>query len=279
MGLQDNFTGHINIMEITVIMPIKAINRFLPIALNSLEIQSLKSFNLLIVCPKSEYSNISNYLTSLNLSFPHHIIPLTLGGFTFAINTGLNYSTTEFIARLDSDDFSDPLRFQRQIEEFKRDPSLAIVGTRGVIVDENGQKDSIHNFKFYETSNEIRRALKYRQPLLHSSLMFRRSILLSNNGYLYGLSSEDHELFIRIARDKSLKFKNIGDVTTSYRRHSEQLSDIKNSKKQFYEVSGFLFSEFLRTFDIMYIIGIVANIPLFRSFRFFYRHLKKNYKF
>jgi hypothetical protein len=128
-------------------------------------------------------------------------------------------------------------------------------------------------FKFYDTNESIRNALKYRQPLLHSSLIFRSDVLYRNKGYLYGHTSEDHELFIRIARDKSLRFKNIPDVTTYYRRHSAQLSDLSNQKNHFCEIAGFMFTEFLKTGNPFYIFGMIVNFPPLRRIRYGYRRM------
>jgi glycosyltransferase involved in cell wall biosynthesis len=258
-------------------MPLKNLNPFLLDTLDSISKQSYKFFNLLVICPSSEYAGINKFFSNLSLTFQYEILHTALNGVAFAANLGIAHSTSEFIARWDSDDLSDPHRLQRQIEEFKVDPNLAIVGTRAIIIDENGNPDPFHKFRFYQTSKQIRIALKYRQPFLHSSLMFRREILLANKGYLYGNTSEDHELFIRIARNKNVTFKNIDDVTTYYRRHHDQLSGIHNIKCHFYEVSGFLFTEFLRTRNPLYIVGIIANFPVIRKSRHFYRFLLKSF--
>lgn len=256
-------------------MPLRDVNSFLPYTITSIKTQTFKNFELIVICPSHAYDEISIFFKSLNIDFEYSIIHTNLNGICFAINLGISLAKYDYIARWDSDDVSDPKRFERQIEEMLSDPSLAIVGTRVIIVDENGVPDRFHKFKFFQNSFQIRSALKYRQPLLHSSLMFRRDILMLNKGYLYGNTSEDHELFIRIARNPSLNFKNIDDVVTYYRRHSSQLSDISSINNQFYEVSGFLFSEFLRTFHPLYVFGILANVPFIRKSRYFYRKLMK----
>jgi len=260
-------------MKLSVIMPLKCLNPYLLHSLESISNQNYQDFILIVICPTVEYESIANFFSNLKLNFQYTILHSRLNGFTFAVNLGIAHATTEFIARWDADDFSDPNRFKRQLQEFDLDENLAIVGTRVVIVNEYGIPDPYHKFKFYSDSKEIRNALKYRQPFAHSALMFRRNILLSNKGYLYGNNSEDHELFIRMARNPELNFKNISDITTYYRRHPDQLTDIVNVTNQFYDVSGFLFTEFLRTKNPMYLIGICANIPLIRKFRHSYRSL------
>ena len=197
-------------------------------------------------------------------------------GVAFAANLGVAASSGKYIARWDSDDLCDSNRFSLQLEEFSRDPKLGVVGTRVVIVDENGNPSKFQKFKFYGSNEDIRRALKYRQPLLHSALMFRADVIFRNKGYLYGHTSEDHELFIRIARDQVIYFKNLPDVLTYYRRHSSQLSDVSNQKIHFYEIAGFMFSEFLRTLNPLYLIGMVVYFPPLRNLRYRYRAVVKS---
>jgi len=178
------------------------------------------------------------------------------------------------IARWDSDDLCDPSRLARQVEEFEKDPALAVLGTRVVIVDENAKPNPFHEFKFYGDNASIRKVLKYRQPLLHSALMFRAKILFDARGYLYGHTSEDHEMFIRIARNPDAVFKNLPDVVTYYRRHSNQLSDVSHLHNHFVEISGFMWTEFLRTWNPSYLFGAAVNIPVLRRLRHWRRALR-----
>ena len=265
-------------MILSVIMPVNRIDDFLKQSLLSVNLQTFKDFELLLICNKKISKSLDFFVKSLNVNFNYKIIPTILDGVAFSANIGIDNAAGKYVARWDSDDLCDPNRFKFQIDELDKEPNLQVVGTKVDLIDENNNLIQFQKFKFFGDNLSIRRALKYRQPLLHSALMFRKEILLANNGYLYGHTSEDHELFIRIARDKSINFKNLENVKTFYRRHLNQLSNSLHLNKHFYETSAFLFSEFLRTLDIMYLIGMLANIPFARKLRSFYRKCLQNYK-
>lgn len=265
-------------MILSVIMPVNRIDDLLKQSLFSINSQTFKDFELLLICNKKIYKSLDFIVKGLNINLNIKIIPTILDGVSFSANIGIDNAAGKYIARWDSDDLCDPNRFKFQIDELDKDQNLYVVGTKVELIDENNNLIQFQKFKFFGDNLSIRRALKYRQPLLHSALMFRKEILLANNGYLYGHTSEDHELFIRIARDKSIKFKNLENIKTFYRRHLNQLSDSQHLKKHFYETAAFLFSEFLRTLDIMYIFGIIVNIPFLRKLRITYREFLSNLK-
>ena len=262
-------------MKISVVMPVARIDAFLSETLLSVESQTYKNFELVMVCDSELGKDLIALVQGLSVSFQYKVIHTRLKGVAFAANLGIANSESEYLARWDSDDLCDSNRFQRQIEEFESNKSLGVIGTKVEIIDEFGNVNKFQKFKFYGDDISIRRALKFRQPLLHSSLMFRSNVVFENKGYLYGHTSEDHELFIRIARNSQLEFKNLEYVTTYYRRHSAQLSDISNQKKHFCEISGFMLTEFLMTGNPLYIFGMLVNLPVFRRLRYFYRSLLK----
>ncbi len=254
-------------MKISVVMPVGRVDKFLMPTLTSVSQQTYRNFELILVCSADIHDELQELISQRNFDFSIKIFATRLRGVAFAANIGISKAAGDLIARWDSDDLCDANRFERQVEAFKRDQQLAVIGTRVILIDEDNAHAQFHHFKYFAEDSEIRRALKYRQPLLHSSLMFRTKTIFDCKGYLYGHTSEDHEMFIRIARDKSIKFKNLSDVTTYYRRHSAQLSDISNQYNQFYEISGFMFTEFLRTFNFLYIVGMFVNIPIIRRIR------------
>ena len=94
---------------------------------------------------------------------------------------------------------------------------------------------------------------------------------------MYGNTSEDHEIYLRIARDKNNLFENLEENLFFYRKRKNQLTDLNNAHESFYDISGFLFSEFLRTFNPLYIVGIVAIHPFFRKSRAYIRTIKKTF--
>ena len=258
---------------LTVLMPVASINKFLEISLNSIKNQTYKDFVCHIICRKlnSEDFQIIKSIVENDDRFIIH--ELELDGINFALNYGLNLVKTKYMARMDADDYSFPTRFEKQIQFLEDNPKCVMVGCRVEMVDDEDKK-IIQKFKFYQGNKKIRRALKYRMPLCHPAVTFRTSTLFKYKGYMYGNTSEDHELYIRIARDPQNLFENIPEHLFNYRRNKYQLTDMRNAWDSFADIGGFLFTEFLRTWNLLYIVGIIAIHPFFRNFRKIYRDFK-----
>ncbi len=276
MKIIESFDLNLAPVTVSITMPVGRVDEFFPVTLQSVLQQTYKNFELIIVCKDSICSEVKRLVEAAGGDIACQVIPTRLAGVAFAANLCIAHARGELIARWDADDLCDPSRLTRQVEEFQKDPALAVLGTRVVIVDENAKPNPVHAFKFYSDNASIRKALKYRQPLLHSALMFRAKVLLDARGYLYGHTSEDHEMFIRIARNSAAVFKNLPDVVTYYRRHSKQLSDVSHLHNHFVEISGFMLTEFLRTWNPMYLLGAVVNFPIFRRVRHWRRTSRAN---
>ena len=250
-------------------MPIARIDRFLPPAINSLKCQTFKNFDCHILTGLLDENEIKKLEILISSDSRFTVHQLNLGGIAFALNYGLNLSKSKYTARMDGDDISEPLRFETQIEFLEQNPNYVAVGCRVELIDSDGNTLK-RSFKFYENNFEIRRALKYRMPFCHPAMIFRTSILVLSNGYMYGNTAEDHELYLRMARDSNYLFKNLPDKLFSYRRHEDQLTNMKYANKAYCNIAGFMFTEFLLSHNPLYIIGIIANLPVLRRIRNFF---------
>jgi len=258
---------------LTVIIPVASVNEFLHISINSIKNQTYKDYICHIVCKKLNHNDLNYIKGIINDDDRFFIHQLELEGITFALNYGLNLVKTKYIARMDADDYSYPTRFEKQIKFLEDNPKYVMVGCRVEMVDNNDKK-TIQKFKFFEGNKKIRRALKYRMPLCHPAVIFRTSTLFEYRGYLVGNNSEDHELYIRIARDPKNLFENLPEHLFNYRRNQYQLTDMRNAWKSYTDIGGFLFTEFLRSWNPLYLVGIIAIHPFFRKSRKLIRDIK-----
>lgn len=118
-------------------------------------------------------------------------------GLGIALNKGLQKCTNDLVARLDSDDVSEPNRCELQLKAFGVDPSLVIVGSDMYEFDNDPQQ--VTNLKIMpHTSEEIYRYGKRRNAFNHSSVMFRKSVIEYHGSYSPMRRSQDIELFSRI---------------------------------------------------------------------------------
>ncbi|WP_395885510.1 glycosyltransferase [Curtobacterium pusillum] len=147
------------------------------------------------------------------------------GGVGRALNIGLRSTRGRFVARLDGDDISKPGRFNRQLEVLQSDPGIIAVATGGDIVDERGEFRSL-----YPTGpgGDVRSLLVRRNPVIHSSLMVRRSALEEVGGYDETLMRmQDYDLLLRLALLGSIVA--LPESLVKYRVHGSQNSRIPAS--------------------------------------------------
>jgi len=258
-------------------MPVSSVDEFLQISIDAIKNQTFKGFVCHVLCRKlnDEELKCINRLISDDERFV--LTQLNLDGIAFALNYGLNLVKTKYVARMDADDTCHPARFEKQLNFLEGNPNYVMVGCRVLMINEQGEK-TIQQFKFFEGNKNIRRALKYRMPLCHPAVIFRTDTLFAYKGYMYGNTSEDHELLLRIARNPNNLFKNLPDLLYSYRRHENQLSSFDKAKEAYCNIGGFLFTEFLYTWNPIYLFGIVAVHPLLRKSRYLIRKLQSFFK-
>lgn len=157
----------------------------------------------------------------------------------FNLNYGLMVSKGEYVARIDADDVAMPDRIEKQLKcliEYNYD----IVGSNLELIDDIGKTIG---YKIYpENNNDIRRKMYFSNSIAHPSVMYRKSTILKVGGYVNGLVTQDHDLWIRLMRDKNVIFYNIQENLTKYRIHGSQS---KGNIYAYCESAAFLYREFL----------------------------------
>ena len=118
-------------------------------------------------------------------------------GLGAALNEGTKYVTSEWIARMDSDDIAVPDRFEIQLDVIRNHPEVALIGGQ---VDEFAiaPTETIGQRSVPETDREIRKFLKFRNPFNHPTVMVKRSTLTTVGGYQSDGKIEDYFLWARI---------------------------------------------------------------------------------
>jgi glycosyltransferase involved in cell wall biosynthesis len=133
---------------------------------------------------------------------------------TKALNQGLQICSGEYIAVLDADDIAYPTRFAKQISFLEENPKIVAVGTWFTNINENGELISRSEFK--TSSSDISRSLAFNSVLVHSSMMYRRSVANLQGGYLEDFDyAQDFALWIALAE--------VGDICAI----PEQLTKIR----------------------------------------------------
>lgn len=159
-----------------------------------------------------------------------NIIPLEQNvGLGMALNEGLKVCGNDLIARMDTDDISIPQRCELQIDEFKKNSSLSIIGSN---IDE-----------FYDTPNEIvssrivpsqhKDILKFskrRNPFNHPTVMYKKSEVLELGGYGDFRRNQDLDLFVRMLNSGCIA-ANINKSLLLFRANKDNLKRRKSWEK------------------------------------------------
>lgn len=163
-----------------------------------------------------EYASEYSYLTFF--SYP-------IRGISNALNYGLSKVSSEFIARLDSDDYMEADRIEIQLKFMDRNSSTHVVGSQVSFIDSDGLRNGESRYPL--NSDTVKSALAYMNPLAHPSVMIRTSALKNVGGYrpIYD-GAEDYDLWLRMSEFGEIS--NLPETLTNYRQHSEQTSQQNN---------------------------------------------------
>lgn len=103
-----------------------------------------------------------------------------------------------YVARLDAGDLSRPGRMAAQMAFLDAHPDHAVVGSAAEHVDPEGR--FLFTFHPPATDARVRRFLRYRSALVHTSIMLRLAALEALGGYRAPFAgAEDLELYLRLA--------------------------------------------------------------------------------
>lgn len=257
-----------NLPRVTVVMAVNRIDQYLEPAVSSILEQTFRDFEFLILIDAACRERKQEVLSLAAGDQRIRVLEApSLGGLAFALNMGIAAARGEYIARMDGDDISRPQRLAEQVQYMDEHQEVAVLGCKVQLINARSEKVK-RSYPYFEYDHDIRRVLPFRNPLPHPALMFRKSTLFDVHGYKYGHSSEDHEMFIRMARDPAVRFHNLDRCLFDYRRHEAQGTRLgPRTRVCFLEISAFLFAEFLRTHSPKYLFGMLIIHPWVRGIR------------
>lgn len=150
---------------------------------------------------------INNFVTAYPKTF-NIIVNETNLGLGPALAKGIENSKNELIARMDSDDYVVSTRCERQLEKFREDLKLGMVGSyEAEFVDDIDNVISIHRVP--SENDEIERFMHRRCSVLHPTVMYKKSAVLKSGNYQSVLLYEDYDLFARMVLEYHIKSYNI----------------------------------------------------------------------
>lgn len=191
-------------------------------ALESCFCQSLMPDEVLVVEDGPLTDGLESTLRSWEQRQPKSLRRYTIPentGLGNALREGVNSTNNNIIVRADADDINAPERFERQVAYLEQHPTVDIVG--GFIAEFEDEPGNPNTIRRVPTDHEdIHRKARFRSPMNHVTVCFRRQAVLSAGNYRPVDSMEDYDLWIRMLLDGA-RFANIPEVLVKVRAGSE----------------------------------------------------------
>lgn len=257
-------------MEFSVLMSVYAKEKpeYLIGALNSTLEQTLKPAEIVIVKDGPLPKELNEILVSFKNNYQFiNIIELERNvGLGNALSRGLLECKYNLIARMDTDDICHPERFEKQINYMLSNPDVAVVGS-WIGEFEKNPTDIYSIRKVPIRSDELIKYAKYRNPMNHMTVVYRKNAVINAGNYQHFLWNEDYFLWVRMLMNNN-KITNIPEILVYARAGGEMFKrrgGIQYLKKDIELQSKFIkmgfisYSQFIKNVSVRLIVRLLPN--------------------
>ena len=216
--------------------------RYLPDMIDSIHQSTVRPEELIIVDDGSTDNSLEILDAYSHLDYLKVISLPENRGQAAALNEALKLASQKYIMRIDSDDYLDHTRIEKQFTFLEIHPEVAVVGTN-VTYFENKTGKLINHSNYPIGMEKIQKRFKGGgNGVLHGTVMMRRQALQKLR-YNPGVEpSTDYELFSRMTRE-GYRFQNLRESLTFMRIYRDQkkankFAEIKMNFKLRYAIFG-----------------------------------------
>lgn len=197
----------------------KEVPDFFMKALDSLINQTKKPNEIVLVKDGPLTNELDQIINHYIVKFPDLFKIISLPenkGLGNALSIGILECSNEIVARMDTDDICISDRFEKQIDFLILNPDIDVVGSN--VEEFNIVPGDLKRYRrMPEKGTELLKYSKFRNPLNHPTVMYRKSKVLEAGNYNGEiLLFEDFSLFIRMLKNGS-NFYNIQESLLNFR--------------------------------------------------------------
>ena len=253
--------------RVTVVLPVHNGERYLPKALRSLLQDDFAGMAVVVV----DDASTDGTARILEANADPRVTVVrneSRRGVAAALNRGLSFCTSEFVARFDADDEWLPGRLEAQVSVLRTDPRLAVVGGQVQVIDPDGAVLVADQARYPLSPDVVRWRLLFENVLAHPAVTMRRSALDAVGGYREDRpGAEDYDLWLRMWPHYELR--NVDAIVLRYRRHSasESFSRIEAAENASATAAAELVGFLLQRPVSEHILGIVRQRPVLTTAR------------
>ena len=202
-----------------IVMPVYNGAKTISNAIESVLNQTHQNFRLLIVDDGSTDNTLEvckPYLSDTRILYQYS----KHKGISETLNSGVELSTTEYVARQDADDVWFPWHLDVLLYELEKNPQFDLIGSRVVVEDGDVPEKVNITSQGHLSGEDLWLALAYRNWFNHSTVLFKRSAYEEAGRYDPNFNGfEDWHLWSRMVTKNNAMLL---DVVTAYYRLSER---------------------------------------------------------
>jgi glycosyltransferase involved in cell wall biosynthesis len=234
--------------DVSVLMSCYNAAEFLEEAIESVLTQTFTNFELILVDDgsKDETWDIIHSFQARD----DRIVPISKEntGLADSLNVGIAQASGQWIARLDADDLCEPTRLEEQFNFVLSHPEIVLLGTGFIEINEQGW--SIKQHLYPTEHHKLVRHLEGLQGFFpHSSAFYRVDVARQAGGYNKRIRrAEDMLLWLELAQLG--KIACLPTFLVKIRKHSSQISNDDNGRRQICDGRAALVCHFLRKMGV-----------------------------
>lgn len=188
--------------SITILLPFRDAAPTLPECLDSIEQQSLRSFELLAVDDCSQDHGPQLVRERARRDTRIRLLSNPGRGLVAALNYGLRRASKPLIARMDADDRMLPERLALQSQYLIQHPGVTLVASQVAAFPEHHLLAGFREYLRWQnqclSAAQVAEQIYVESPFAHPSVMFRREPVLTVGAYREGEFPEDYDLWLRL---------------------------------------------------------------------------------
>jgi hypothetical protein len=197
---------------------------YLPEAVDSILTQTFTDFECIIIDDAStdDTWEVLNAYPDKRIRILRHSMN---EGLVASLNTGIAHARGRYIARMDADDISHPMRLEKQYTFLERHSEIGVLGTMIDYIDANAELVATEDWHFDLPTDPdlLQWRMLLHDPMAHPTVMMRSSLIRDHGGYSPDEAhAEDYGLWARLLQ--WTRFANLPDVLLRYRCHGRNIS-------------------------------------------------------
>ncbi|MCK4919594.1 MAG: glycosyltransferase family 2 protein [Bacteroidales bacterium] len=227
--------------KVSVILPFFNADVSLKRALDSIENQTLKDFECILINNNSTDKSVEIAKHQIEKDKRFILINEKKQGVMFASNAGSDIARSKYIARMDADDVASKDRLKLQSDFLDDNPDYGAVGGK---VKHISHSENTKGFARYvdwvnsvQTYSDILNSQFIESPIVNPSTMWRKEVGEKYGMYKHGDFPEDYEMWLRWL-NKGVKIKKLNEVVLNWHDSDTRLTRTQSiySDSSFYRI-------------------------------------------